>query len=735
MSITYWWLSGALLALDPSHLPLDSAQFKSALHADSTHRDSTLLKRVHLDEIFIGHDADKDAHLPLIGQKTHTLHAARLRAQMEGNLSQTLSQIPGVQAIGIGSGSGKPMIRGLGFNRVAVVVAGTKHEGQQWGNDHGLEVDQWGIGEVLIVKGPASLSLGSDAVGGALLIEPHRMPQDRKHWGELTLFGRSNNWQHGTTLRLGQKRGAWSYDLRGTALRYADAKIPAERVYIYDYAVTLPHGRLRNTAGNEQALHAQVLYSPSDRLQNRIYLVWNRQASGFFAHAHGLEPRQVPIDEHDQQIWDSRFPRQSVQHGMISNRTTWSRGIHQWQLDLAWQINDREETNTYVPHGFMPNTLPDHMPAHLERGFKKHTGSLRLMDQWKKGSHQWTIGLQAQTQHQQRQGWTFLVPGYTQQQVGLYAMHHVQLHSRWQLQAGLRLDYNYLRTQAYQDWFVSGEGDQAQPIARSSALSFRMPTWVGSVGTTYTDQGFELDIHLGKSFRLPLAHELASNGINYHYFQYHLGNPELSPETAYQGELGLKKEWASISIEARPYVQWFQNYIYLNPTPQFEYLAGAGHQLYQYEQSQVLRWGGEWQVSGQWGQAWQWEWSGAWVRAIQQTGTKKGYGLPFTPPLTSLAQVKYHIPAQAVQGASVGFNWRYVAAQHQLVPPEKFTPAYHIFGMQMQVPFKLGQRLLQANLHVNNLLNRRYLNHTSFYRLIDLPEAGLDAALSLQLHF
>lgn len=68
-----------------------------------------------------------------------------LQQNFAGSLMQTLEGIPGVKAMAIGSGQSKPVIRGLGFNRLAVAVDGIKHEGQQWGDDHGLEIDQFAI--------------------------------------------------------------------------------------------------------------------------------------------------------------------------------------------------------------------------------------------------------------------------------------------------------------------------------------------------------------------------------------------------------------------------------------------------------------------------------------------------------------------------------------------------------------------------------------------------------------
>ena len=116
-----------------------------------------------------------------------------LREHFTGNLIQTLGTLPGVHSMDIGSGFSKPMIRGMGFNRISVVENGIKQEGQQWGADHGLELDAFNAGQVSIRKGPASLLYGSDAMGGAIELVPLPLPAGNRLFGEASLLGKSVN--------------------------------------------------------------------------------------------------------------------------------------------------------------------------------------------------------------------------------------------------------------------------------------------------------------------------------------------------------------------------------------------------------------------------------------------------------------------------------------------------------------------------------------------------------------
>ena len=117
-----------------------------------------------------------------------------------------MENIPGVQAMDIGSGFSKPMIRGMGFNRIAVLENGIKQEGQQWGADHGLELDAFNIGTVNVLKGPSSLLYGSDAMGGVIDVVPPVVPMDNRVFGDVTLLGKSVNGTIGGSLMLGIKK-------------------------------------------------------------------------------------------------------------------------------------------------------------------------------------------------------------------------------------------------------------------------------------------------------------------------------------------------------------------------------------------------------------------------------------------------------------------------------------------------------------------------------------------------
>ena len=153
-----------------------------------------------------------------------------LRKHFTGNFMQAMENIPGVQTMDIGSGFSKPMIRGMGFNRIAVLENGIKQEGQQWGADHGLELDAFNIGTVNVLKGPSSLLYGSDAMGGVIDVVPSAVPADNRVFGDVTLLGKAVNGTIGGSLMLGIRKNAWYSHIRYSDQHFGHYRIPTDSI-------------------------------------------------------------------------------------------------------------------------------------------------------------------------------------------------------------------------------------------------------------------------------------------------------------------------------------------------------------------------------------------------------------------------------------------------------------------------------------------------------------------------
>ena len=516
-----------------------------------------------------------------------------LQENFAGSLMQTLEALPGVKAMAIGSGQSKPTIRGLGFNRLAVSEDGVKHEGQQWGDDHGLEIDQFSIDRAEVIKGPAALLYGSDAIGGVLSLYTNHVPT-KPLSGSVQLFGRSNNEQIGASVKVEGRKGRWFCRANATPIDYADYKVPTDSIQYYSYWIKLKDGRLRNTAGCERDGSVMIGYAGYN-FHTDLRVSDSYAKSGFFANAHGLEVRLSNID-YDHSVRDVDLPYQWVNHLKVLSHTTWRNDVTALELNLAYQNNLREELSEPVSHGYMPQ--PD---GSLERRFNKSTYTIGLQLRQTLGNHELRSGLSGEYQHNRRGGWGFIIPGFETMSVGGYVMDRYTVDDNFIVNAGLRYDHARSHISSYQDWFKTPVGTDSVYKERSADIrrNFNSITW--SAGINYSTGLWVMKANVGKSFRVPIPKELGADGINYHIFRYERGNIQLDPEESYQLDASIS--WANDvwDVQVEPYLNYFPNYIYLNPTSQYV----EGLQLYHYTQAEVLRWGLEAQVKWRFAEHWQ----------------------------------------------------------------------------------------------------------------------------------
>lgn len=648
-----------------------------------------------------------------------------------GSLMQTLEGLPGVKAMAIGSGQSKPVIRGLGFNRLAVTEDGIKHEGQQWGDDHGLEIDQFAIDRAEVIKGPAALLYGSDAIGGVLSLYTNHVPVE-PFGGSVQLFGRSNNEQVGLSAKVEGRKGNFFYRANTTLIDYADYRVPTDSIQYYSYWIKLHRQRLRNTAGCERDGSVMLGYA-GYHFHTDVRLSDSYSKSGFFANAHGLEVRLSDID-YDRSRRDIDLPHQWVNHLKVLSHTSWRTGDLSAELSLAYQNNLREERSEPISHGYMP-TPPDSR----ERRFNKSTYTGLLGVRYAVANHALRGGLSTEHQHNRRSGWGFIIPDFETSSTGAYITDRYTVRDNLIVNAGMRLDYARTHIHGYEDWFATPVGDKRVYLQRSADQRRHFTSFTWSAGVNYSVGQWVVKANVGKSFRVPIPKELGADGVNYHIFRYERGNAELDPEQSYQ--LDATFSWTSrplasrcggvvLEVQLEPYVNYFPNYIYLNPTS--DYVEGL--QLYHYTQARVLRWGFEAEATCHVGQHWEAHLQGEYLYARQQSGLKKGYTLPFSTPWSTDAGVKYLFD---VKGKGfVGLNAHVVGSQHEIVPPEMPTDGYWTLNLSAGKDFGLSDRMrLNVALHADNLLNRRYYDHTSYYRLIDVPEPGRNISVKVGLEF
>jgi len=664
-----------------------------------------------------------------------------IKQNLGGSLMQSLERLPGVGSIDIGAGQSKPVIRGLSFNRVLVAENGIVHQGQQWGADHGLEIDQFATDRIEVIKGPASLMFGSDAIGGVVDIKQMHVPEKHTLEGVVNLTGKSNNKMGGASVNLTGRSEHLYFDARGTYVNYADFRVPTDVVDVYNYPVHLHNHQLRNTAGREANLHLNLGIIQKD-WNSTIYMSQVYSKSGFFANAHGLEPRQVVDTVYDADDRDVMHPFQEVTHLKLINRTSYYFGKSRWELEWGYQNNFRQEWSDYVSHGYMPPVFPDSlgMPENLERQFNKNTLSAKGKLVMTKGKHNITGGFSAEYQHNAISGWSFIIPAFEQLTGGVFMLDKITLNEQWILNGGIRFDMGNLNAKAYHDWFLSPEVQGQDTVwmylqrAANLQRTFSSTSW--AVGANYNGALLSVKANAGKSFRMPTAQELSANGVNYHHFSFEQGDSTLHPEVSYQLDLSAELTFPHWAVQLSPFVNYFPNYIYLNPTPPHDYLYGAGNQVYQYTESEVFRYGGElhlhmhpfhWMKAGM---------IAEYVYSVQLSGAKKNYTLPFSPPARFLFNVTWLPHAfKGLKNNYFSIDYVVTAAQNRIVPPEYTTPGHQVINLSAGTAIKWNKQWVEVNMQVRNLLNTKYFSHTSYYRIIGVPEPGINLIVNVSVPF
>lgn len=641
-----------------------------------------------------------------------------------GTLSATLEKLPGLSVINVGVGISKPVIRGFSGTRVIVVDHGIKQEGQQWGTDHGLELDQYDVERLEIIKGAASLLYGSEGIGGILNIQPPLIPEEGSLSGELLTFYRSNNHNIGGSVALQGNFKKNFFRLRFTTQDLGDYQVPAEEFTYNRFVLPIENNKLKNTAGFER--NASLSFGTIRKWGNiRVLLSNYYQKVGLFVGAVGITRSYQLEDDGDARNIDLPYQFndhfKAIVNAKFLIKNSW---IH---LNLGYQNNHRQEHSLPHYHGQGPTPEGDEaLRLNLMTYSLNGTYNKYLNPKWKL-----VTGVDAQVKDNKRGGFEFLIPDYRSYTAGAFVYNEYQLTENLILSGGLRFDYAKMVLQAfyanvYEDEQVVGQTERTPYINRS----FYNPS--GAVGLSWSPlRWVNVKLNLARSFRVPAAAELSSNGVHHGTFRHELGDPNLNSETGWQADLGLYIQQKKFHIEVTPFFDYFDNYIYLRPTAEFSPLPDAG-QIYKYVQHSVLYMGAE--VFAEYHPVKGLHLDVA-AEYVYNYNLETGLGLPFTPPFSVGPGVEYEFEklGKAVRDLYFGFEYKYYGAQNNVDRNEYTTPSYMLLHFNSGVSFPVGKQRFELSFRIQNLLDAKYLNHMSRYRILNLPEPGRNFLVTLRV--
>lgn len=653
-----------------------------------------------------------------------------LLMEHSGSLSQTLSKLPGIHSMNIGAGFSKPSIRGMAFNRIVVAENGVKQEGQQWGADHGLEIDVFNIEQVEIRKGASSLQYGSDAMGGAIEIGDKNSFVPNAIVGDVSLIGKSNNALWGISTMLGFSKQHWAMKFRFTEQHWGDYGIPTDTISYLTWKIPVYNRKLKNTAGLERNLHAQFAYQKAN-YTTKLFVSNAYQKVGFFPGSHGIPSiERVQPDALSRNI---DLPNNNVNHLKAQWRQQLLLDASSFEWNLAYQNNHRQEWSLFHTH--YPNQQAPEKNPELELEFRIETASSNL--KWsRKNADDWNldVGMDVQFQRNTIDGYGFLLPEFIRYAQGLYAYSSYQSNAKVRWEGGLRYDAGFINTASFRDdylaSYLTNKGYSPSIVEeyamRSEAVNRRFGDFSGTLGMVYDiSTGQLLKWHFGRSFRLPGANELSSNGLHHGAFRHEQGDATLPSEKAWQLDLAYMYSKGSLTISVSPFVSWFDNYIYLNPTGEWSLLPHAG-QIYRYTAQKALFAGGELSIGVRLSEHFRYAFSGEYVYTYN---LDEKMALPYSPPSTIRNRVEYKNRLGILH-----IENELIAAQNRISRNEERTPGACLFHAGLQAKLSFSRTVdLNIGLSIQNIFNTQYFNHLSFYRRLEIPEPGRNIQLIINI--
>ncbi len=643
--------------------------------------------------------------------------------QGEATIAGTLSRLPGMSSTTVGVGVARPVVRGLGLNRVVVAENGVKQEGQQWGADHGLELDPFNVHSVTVVRGPSALAWGSDAVGGAIVFQSPPPPPTQSV--EASLIGRYESVSDAFGLSAAgaaNVKGKW-LRTRISRREWADYRVPADRFTYNRYILPIVGGRLKNTAGQERHLFIGGGWE-THRGFSRLYASLYSQNMGFFPGAFGI-PRayQLTADGNTRNI---ALPSSEVRHTKVIYNGAYSLGRQRFEADAGFQHNLRRELSAPHAHGrFVPQTNEA-----LRLGLTTTTLNLRHFHHFMSNSDG-IVGISAQYQQNRRKGYEFLLPDYDFWTWSAFVSEEWKATSRWTFTGGVRYDGGRFHSRPHIIEILDENGKTSGYDARAGEILRTYSAGSGALGANFRPhERWTLKWHQSLYFRFPGPNELASNGVHHGVFRHEIGDAALRPEQGTQTDVSVEWENSRCHIRLTPFFNYFFNYIYLDPTGLFSPLPEAG-QMYVYKQAPALHFGGEILAEAHPAKSIHMAATGALVVAHNR---RTHLPMPFIPPAALRLEAQYspQFEKKGFRQPYAGVELRLVANQSRVVRNEPATPGYALLTASAGFTFGKGKFAAQISFQALNILNRRYFHHLSRYRLLDLPEAGRNFVLQVK---
>ncbi len=453
------------------------------------------------------------------------------------NIIDALSHVPGVSQLSTGPAISKPVIRGLGFNRVVTVNDGVRQEGQQWGDEHGIELDEMSVNRVEVLKGPASLIYGSDALAGVVHFISAVPVAEGTIKGNVLMNYQSNSGLFGANGNIAGNRNGFNWNLNGT---YRSAGDYRNR---YD-------GKVFNSRFNEKNIGGYAGINKGWGFSHLIFTHFNQQAgmvegerddaSGRFL-LYPESPLERIATESDLDSRNLFIPYQHIRHTRIISDNSFALRKSRLKVNLGFQSNRRQEYGN-----------PED-PSEKELYFDLSTFTYSLhwqlpeMNEWHT-----TVGINGLQQSNENKGAEVLIPEYDLFDMGGF-LYTQRFFKKSTLSGGFRFDNRSVNSSEY------FEGTEQ----KFSAFKRSFSNFSGSAGISIeASEKTTFKLNLARGFRAPTLAELASNGAHEGTNRYEHGEQNLGSETSLQFDGGIDLNYEHFSLGLTAFYNRINDFIF-----------------------------------------------------------------------------------------------------------------------------------------------------------------------------
>lgn len=617
---------------------------------------------------------------------TSALSEDQLRREQSISVAKSLSKLAGVQSVSTGEQIGKPMIRGLFGSRVLVLENGSRLEDYSWSDEDAPSVDARLAQRVEVIRGPASVLYGSDAVGGVVNVVPEDLPSTNggRAFRQIGVeaYGATNNKELGSAIKIAGANGRVGWRLFGVG-RFAQS-------------YNTPDGEVDNTgflsANGEVAAGIRGTRSNTS-------LRFSHYGGEFkLLEAGGPPPGAVEGADAgpERKLSDDRV--QLVSDYLFNGLRLETKA--QWQRHSLQEVSDDAcRLFPTIPSCLVGLASAGAAPTE-QPGFDLllNTGTVDVLAHHTIGELvRGTIGVNGLYQTNDSHGPIFLVPDATIRSGGIFAFEEATS-GQWSFLAGARVDSRHLDADANPSLGMTTDKSRTWTVTSGNAGAvFRPIPTVALAG------------NFGAAWRAPTLFELYSNGPLLAESRYEIGDPNLNSERALNLDLSARWEGSRVRGEIAGFRNDIRDFIYLAPTLEMN----QGLRVFRHQQADALLTGGEASAEVELAPSIS-------VRArhdfVRGTNKETGEPLPLMAPARTAVGADFKIVPTWANSFFAGAEVEYVAKQNRPNPNDFVTDSYTLLNFDLGVERNFLGRSTRLEVGVRNAGNVRYKNFLNRYK-------------------